>query len=133
MNKKYLIIAGIILAIAVIAGGVWLYSQEEQPVAEKCDNNLDCPAQMKCENSICVDVGCVEAGGTIPGAISPEYKEHMATECCSGLKRITYSGNYDEDCVVKPLMGGPSAVCSNCGDGICEEWETKCNCPEDCQ
>lgn len=100
-----------------------------------CIDNLDCPSQMKCENKICVDVGCVEEGDFIPGAISPEYREHMATECCAGLTNIEYKGNYDEECNVVGLAGGPAGACTKCGNGQCEEnmSETKCNCPEDCQ
>ena len=97
-----------------------------------CKTNLDCPSQMRCENSVCVDVGCVKEGGTIPGAISPEYRNHMPTKCCEGLKTIAYSGYFDKKCNRVPLAGAPSGVCSKCGNGICESWETKCTCPEDC-
>ena len=38
-----------------------------------CKNNFDCPLQMKCENFICVDVGCIKEGGSFPPPISPKY------------------------------------------------------------
>jgi hypothetical protein len=56
----------------------------------------------------------------------------MATECCEGLDQIDYSGYYDEECDQVMLGGAPAGVCSKCGDGECEEWETKCTCAEDC-
>ncbi|OYT54039.1 MAG: hypothetical protein B6U72_03990 [Candidatus Altiarchaeales archaeon ex4484_2] len=87
---------------------------------------------MKCDNSVCIDVGCVGEGGTIPRAISPEYREHMAAECCEGLEAITYSGYFDENCGRVPLAGAPAGICSRCGNGVCDQWETKCNCPGDC-
>jgi hypothetical protein len=108
---------------------------------QKCSNfscnasiqGLDCPFGMRCENSTCVDVGCVKEGGTIPGAISPDYRNHMATKCCEGLERIAYSGYYNENCRPAPLAGAPAGVCSKCGNGVCESWETKCTCKEDCE
>jgi len=104
------------------------------PPCTTCKNDFDCPSQMKCENSICVDVGCVPEGGAIPGgSISPEYRKHMASICCSGLQTIPYSRYYDDNCnFVMKIVGGPSGVCSKCGNGICEKWETKCTCKEDC-
>jgi len=108
-----------------------------------CSDDFDCPSRMRCERptcgidvecgeGVCVDVGCVEEGETIPGAISPEYREHMATECCEGLTRIQFSGDYDENCEPTLLAGGPGGTCTKCGNGICGAEETKCNCPEDC-
>lgn len=100
---------------------------------EECADSLDCPTKMKCENAVCVDVGCLGEGETSPGAISPEYTDHMATECCGGLKLITPSNLYDENCNFVALMGGPSGVCTMCSDGQCGKGETKCNCPDDCK
>lgn len=108
-----------------------------------CSDDFDCPPKMKCElpacgvgeycgEGVCVGVGCLGEGGLIPGAISPEYREHMATECCEGLRAIVYYGNYDENCNWLPLAGAPSGVCSRCGNGVCESWETKCTCSADC-
>jgi len=99
-----------------------------------CNDSLDCPSQMKCENSVCVDIGCIKEGEMGPSAgINPEWYDHLPTECCEGLKSITYSGLYDENCDFVALVGGPSEVCTRCGDGQCGKGETKCNCPEDCR
>ena len=98
-----------------------------------CADNFDCPYKMKCSDGGCVDVGCVDKGGLLPGALSPQSLEHMATECCESLTQISYAGNYDENCAFVALEGGPGGACTECGNGLCEEQETKCNCPEDCQ
>jgi hypothetical protein len=62
-------------------------------------------------------------------------------ECCDGLVKI-YSGvvysaptgsaggpSTPERCI--SLMGAPT-ICSNCGNGSCEERENPCNCEVDC-
>jgi hypothetical protein len=133
---------------AVVEGGTIVQTTTTTPSG--CASDFDCPTNMKCTNYVCptcpsgitctmtcipghcIDVGCVSEGGTIPGAISPEYRKHMATECCSGLTAITYSGMYDGNCNALAIAGAPSGVCSKCGNGICESWETKCNCAKDC-
>ena len=96
----------------------------------ECDDSGDCPSEMKCENNVCVDVGCAEEGEGLPGAISTE---HMATECCEGLIEILPSIYFDENCEPVYITGGPGPVCTKCGNGICGIEETKCNCPEDCE
>jgi len=114
-----------------------------------CTNDFDCPTKMKCTSyscpacptgaacapcmpNHCVDVGCVPEGGYIPGAISPEYRNHMATECCQGLSAIEPSQRFDQNCNRVPIAGEPSGVCTKCGNGVCGPGENKCNCPQDC-
>jgi len=118
-----------------------------------CTNDFDCPEKMKCKTDCqanstcpegascapclgyCVDVGCLKAGEGTHCAISPEGFEqckHMATECCPGLKSIAETRQYDENCSFVPIIGVTMGVCSDCGNGICESWESKCTCPQDC-
>ena len=112
--------------------------KSKKPIS--CKDSLDCPLQMECENHVCVDVGCLGEGKVFPStAVSPEGFEeakHIATECCGDLKAIPTLNSYDENCNREPpppgIRGGRT-VCSNCGNRRCEEWETKCNCPEDCK
>ncbi len=130
-----LLISSISLVSAGLLGDIW--NKITGKAIEECTDNLDCPEQMKCENFGCVDVGCVEEGQRTPiTAISPEgfeQRKHMATECCGGFIAITYSGDFDADCNIELIEGTQGgAVCSNCGNGICEGWETECNCPNDC-
>ena len=103
-----------------------------------CKDNFDCPIKMKCKMFVCVDVGCVKEGQRIPiTAVSPagfEQRKHIATECCEGLKAISPPDKFDEDCNFKPRIGVSGGdVCANCGNGVCESWENKCNCSEDCK
>jgi len=134
MNTKNLIFLIIIVFLSV--GGFLTYRYLfEKKIS--CESYLDCPSQMKCENFVCVDVGCIEEGQRIPRtAISPEGFEsikHLTTECCKGLTIITHGDSFDENCNLEFRVGVTGGgVCSNCGNGICEEWETKCNCSKDC-
>jgi hypothetical protein len=103
-------------------------------IAISCKDSLDCPSQMKCENSICFDVGCIEEGEFGPSAgINPEWLGHLPTKCCEGLISVSYSGLYDENCNLTQIVGAPSMACTKCGDGQCGKGETKCNCPQDCK
>lgn len=123
LNKALLVIMLIIL----VSGCV------KKEVYTGCKDSLDCPAQMKCEEEKCVEIGCGKEGETGPSAgINPEWLDHLSSECCPGLKEITYKNYFDENCKDTMLAGAPSFVCSACGNGVCEEWESKCNCPEDC-
>jgi hypothetical protein len=114
-------------------------AEEDLYKSNPCNDNFDCPDKMKCEKDVCVDVGCLKEGWFTPiTSITPEgfeERKHMATECCEGLKAIPISEDYDENCnleITPPGLPG-SVVCSNCGNGNCEEWESKCNCPKDCK
>ena len=138
-NWKYVFI---VIILAIIVGAGLLISQLNWPLfptqEEKttCDDSLDCPSQKKCEDSFCIDVGCIEEGGYGPSAgINPEWLDHLPKECCEDLEPITYYRYYNENCVWQPLAGAPSKVCTRCGNGHCEEGkgETKCNCSEDCK
>lgn len=112
-----------------------------------CYGNMDCPRGMECliplcgpygcgnnTSWICGDVGCLDEGVGIPGGdLSIEQLYHSPMKCCTGLKAITKPGFFDENCDEVPLGQDMSShVCSDCGNGVCEEWEEECTCPEDC-
>lgn len=66
-------------------------------------------------------------------AVYDEYPEH----CQEGL--IEWSSGMDtrisiaDECYMTfALSGLPVGICINCGNGICEDIEGVCNCPEDC-
>jgi hypothetical protein len=86
---------------------------------------------------------CSEAGHPhfhYTSANGPDYKysRYLNNECCEGLVSISTGLRYDSHvsyadengCV--QLCGGNGSVCSDCGNNICEDWENKCNCPNDC-
>ncbi|MCX6818728.1 MAG: DUF333 domain-containing protein [Candidatus Aenigmarchaeota archaeon] len=54
----------------------------------------------------------------------------LVSECCEGMEKIPPTYIYNEDCT--SIMTGWTSICSDCGNGNCETWENKCNCPEDC-
>ena len=63
-------------------------------------------------------VPCAEAG----------ENRGVAVVCCEGLVEIANSFPCGHVCSI--IFGYP--LCSACGDGICDDWENSCNCPEDC-
>jgi len=72
--------------------------------------------------------------GEIPDYTAPG--DDMSVQCCNDLKHKIQKKYFDENCVnlyEKHGYGGYAGICINCGDGICDvEFESKCNCPEDC-
>jgi len=115
-----------------------VYSNEfkikEKKEVISCSDDLDCPVKMKCEDNICVDVGCVEEGRGLPFIGPPEYFEHITTECCEGLTAIAHSASHDPNKNCEPTgILGVGRVCTKCSNGECGIGETKCNCPEDCK
>jgi hypothetical protein len=72
---------------------------------------------------------CASAGQTSANDATGKVKI-----CCNGLKSLGgIPDQYSPDrCEEAYQMYGFGAICTNCGNGNCEKWENKCNCPEDC-
>jgi len=68
----------------------------------------------------CKEMRCKEAGESV-----------LVSKCCEGLDKIYPAHIFDANCNELGLVGW-LFLCSDCGNGICESWESKCNCPEDC-
>ncbi|MHC4742106.1 MAG: putative hemolysin [Planctomycetota bacterium] len=68
----------------------------------------------------CEELPCREAG-----------KHVLVSECCEGLTAIPPTYVYDANCDYTGMTGWTS-ICSDCGNGTCESWESTCNCPSDC-
>ena len=98
-------------------------------ICEKDENYLNCPLDCvpQCGNAICeipienymnCNQDCCAPAGS---AVMPPYN------CCPGLDLVEYH---------PPEMKGgvPISVryCVDCGNHLCEEYETVKNCPEDC-
>jgi hypothetical protein len=69
---------------------------------------------------------------------SKVYKDEFPEKCCEGLTE--WNSGFDTsvvingECVQRSIeSGSPVGTCINCGNGICEEIENICNCPEDCK
>jgi hypothetical protein len=71
-------------------------------------------------------LACIPAGQA--------YLEYPgAPVCCDGLQLIGLEERLGTTCL--PPSGGTgdaSGFCTDCGDGLCEGPENKCNCPADC-
>jgi hypothetical protein len=65
------------------------------------------------------------------------YTEEYPEVCCEGLKewnsgmdtRISIGNECYE---TMSLSGSPVGTCINCGNGVCDNLENVCNCPEEC-
>jgi hypothetical protein len=57
-----------------------------------------------------------------------------APACCSGLTLIGLDKRSGPNCIAPTGgVGDSSGYCTVCGNGVCDEPETFCNCPADCQ
>jgi len=74
-----------------------------------------------CGQEYVIPVACAEAG----------EQSGVAKTCCAGLTGIGTSAP-DGSSICHEMIGG-YPICSDCGNGICEEWENSCNCPADCK
>ena len=63
---------------------------------------------------------------------SPE--KEFPKVCCAALKEIS-AGSEEDYGIHKGLVPGEGygTICTNCGNGICEDKEHKYNCPSDCK
>jgi hypothetical protein len=55
-----------------------------------------------------------------------------APVCCTGLQLIGLDEAYGGCISATGGTGDNSGHCTNCGNGVCEVPENKCNCPNDC-
>ena len=56
-------------------------------------------------------------------------------ECCFGLRNVNNQDSFsiaDECYWAGTVTGKPILACSACGNGICENVESVCGCPQDC-
>ncbi|MFC1922357.1 MopE-related protein [Chloroflexota bacterium] len=67
----------------------------------------------------------------IEGAAFVDYDN--APFCCSGLDLIGLDRRSGPNCIIPTGgTGDNSGYCTNCGNGVCELNESRCNCPDDC-
>lgn len=125
MEKKIIIILVLVLLVIFLLIGC---SDNKQ------DNTIkDFVKEIPVKHSDSTN-GCVREGyHLITPSIQQEWKERKDLECCEGLTVISeaeYPRLFDKDCEPAP---GSGYLCSNCGNGICDDWESKCSCKEDCK
>ena len=85
-----------------------------------------------CQDGACLPElpECVKAGQKGPNPSLGPNDPNKDRICCDGLKLISPSTVPEGDLCKESVGGG--TICSACGNGKCEKWENKCNCPEDC-
>lgn len=113
MKKRTIILITLILIVIGISL-YFIFSGKDSPESEKDPLN------------------CIGAGEVIQ---SPSGLGELLGKCCGGLTEIIdfpvpIKGEFNCD-EIFPL--GSDLLCSDCGNAICESWENKCNCPEDCE
>ncbi|MCD4780575.1 MAG: hypothetical protein K8S27_08525 [Candidatus Omnitrophica bacterium] len=87
-------------------------------IMQGCDDQPVCYDQMDLEPPVCG--GLAYSGQDV--------------DCCKGLKKRCGVEFFDGSC---DMLGKNSIysipVCLPCGNGICNQFENSCNCPEDCR
>ena len=81
--------------------------------------------------------GCDEAQGCYLKQIEPECGELAyagKVECCEGFIKRCGIDFFDGRCDMVGLdIQYRLPICVPCGNGICNQFENHCNCPEDCK
>lgn len=82
----------------------------------------------------CYNVSNCAKEGEPFSMVYKDYPDH----CCEGLTEwhsgMDTSISIADECYQTGLLAGsPIGTCINCGNGICEDIENPCNCPEDCK
>ena len=108
--KRGLIIRVVVVVVIAIALGIYFYPSGEEPE----------PTPSKCGG---------QGESIVPNPIN------QVDECCEGLKDVSDTRlSIADGCYVTGQFfdGIHSIICSNCGNGICENVEGVCGCAEDC-
>lgn len=93
-----------------------------------------CFAEPKCTDTKCeFKKSCAEEGEKFYPFMTGEYP----IICCEGLYEwiagMDTQISIEGECYRTGMTAGaPYGICVNCGNGICENIEDICNCPEDC-
>jgi len=119
MSRKEKIILSILAVGIILIGGWWILGNQKE--IEKFLQEIDCAKAG--ESSSHPSLG--------PKAPTPR-------KCCEGLVEIYTGSRYEPDKEYADKHGcthaeGAGNICSDCGNGICESWENRCNCPKDCR
>ncbi|MBF0522610.1 MAG: DUF2180 family protein [Candidatus Omnitrophica bacterium] len=88
-----------------------------------CDILKGCSGKKVCYDKI--DDSLLMCGGLA--------YEGQTLECCEGFVKRCGIEFYDGSCDMEGKNTSESvAACIPCGNGICNQFENRCNCPEDC-
>ena len=118
----------IIVVAAALAGGVF-YWQFDKVKEMKSPEIINLTEKVKNSTSS-IASNCAEQGEQIDFV-----DESFPKECCEGLEDVLSpdSVSVADECYYSGTQSGVHwGYCSDCGNGICEERESVCGCPEDC-
>jgi len=114
------------------------YTNETVCIGSECITNetISCGDGICDEGELCpvdCDLGCAMEGENYSTYFA-DYPER----CCSGLTEWASGTDIREVKGDWCLDSGKVAdldigICLNCGNGVCEDIENLCNCPEDCE
>lgn len=97
-----------------------------------CEEKSDCESDLECINGKCIDPNaCITEGKDEKNPSLGDEDPNKEKECCDDLEPIVPTSAYNEDC--EETEDGWAYVCSDCGNDVCDSWENKCNCPDDCE
>ncbi|MDD5026753.1 MAG: hypothetical protein PHH13_05285 [Candidatus Peribacteraceae bacterium] len=96
----------------------------EQHICIRCGNGECGKGENRCNCPEDCPSACIQ-DAQIGHMIPPPGEE-----CCEGLTLIPNSRPGNGDLCVAPNDG--SFICAQCGNGICNQSENRCNCPTDC-
>jgi hypothetical protein len=117
---KGILISVVVVILVLVIGGIYFYGFDKEPIT----NGGDEPT-TNTESELCAKQGETYVF-TDP---------NTPNQCCEGLVDVNDpdSVSVADECYWDGRESGfPGGVCSNCGNGICEEVEGVCGCPEDC-
>jgi hypothetical protein len=136
MKKLLVVLTGLLFVAACSGTGQEdTLTKEEAAKRAKADDTRDyCAENGWYGDGVCDDFcldpdpdcdgGCHAQGGKFED-MNPEGK------CCPGLKPVQ-DQFYDTVAQMCLNYRCPCFVCINCGDGVCDEGENQCTCPDDC-
>lgn len=76
-----------------------------------------------------IQEGCVQGGEITFDLTNGEFIGF----CCEGLQEVVaLPDGTNEECLEYEQMDRFGTICTDCGNNICEKWENRCICPEDC-
>lgn len=131
--KKFLFLL-VLFVIAIFLSGCTDQSVCGDGVCSFLEQDSKSPYYCPMDCNLPPDSDCAKEGENFSKVFTDEYP----SECCEGLTEWDSGMDtrevVDGICVETGAVSGyPVGTCINCGNGICEDIENICNCPEDCE
>jgi len=116
------------------------FSEEGKCLAKECYGKVCFEISLKnCPKEFCdILIGCSgeKVCYSLPAYESDDCGKLAYTggnKCCEGFIKKCGVEYLDKTCEMSPINSSYSvAMCLPCGNGVCNQFENRCNCPEDC-